>query len=79
MEYRNDTPKIDNNIRAYSNCFTLEAKVINRYLNHDNGMEELKLSGGAVMRRNKKDDNWRIWLDGSVGEIKSTTVEAMVI
>jgi hypothetical protein len=42
-------------------------------------MEELQLSGGAIIRRNSGSDQFRIWLNGEIGEKEAMAVEKIEI
>lgn len=80
MNFRNDTPAVGKIISI--RCFNsrLEAKVESRYFNDESLMEELRLSGGAIIRRNKETDRWRMWPNGEVGErMAIETIELEVL
>ncbi len=72
MDFRHDTPRVGVIVRVICEDFILEAKVEKRYICLNSGMEELELSRGVVLHRNKDASDWRVWLSmDDVGDLKA--------
>jgi len=79
MNYKKDTPSVGSIVGLHCGLSIFEAKVESRYLDGASAMEELKLSGGAIIRRDNGSGYWRAWLNGEVGEKSATVIEKMEI
>lgn len=72
MDFRHDTPRVSVIVKVICEDFIIEAKVEKRYICLNSGMEELELSCGVVLRRNKDAADWRVWFSkDDIGDLKA--------